>query len=85
MKSVTYIVSTGFDLVSGLINTLSFFLQMITEVLKENDCSGCGVSAGGLHFLSDAVIEEKNFPKMKFRMIDIVKELVKLELGSLQR
>ena len=60
-----YIIGAGFDLVSSLINTLSLFLQMITEVLKEDDCSRFGVSAGGLHFLTDAVVEEKDFPKIR--------------------
>jgi len=44
---------------------------MVTEVLKEDDGSGFGVSAGGLHFLADAVVEEKYFPKNKEKFFEL--------------
>jgi hypothetical protein len=58
---LTYIVGGSLNLVSGLVNTLSFLLEMKTKVLQKNNGSGLGVGARGLNLRSDTVVQEKNF------------------------
>jgi hypothetical protein len=58
---LTYIVGGSLNLVSGLVNTLSFLLEMKTKVLQKNNGSGLGVGARGLNLRADTVVQEKNF------------------------
>jgi hypothetical protein len=68
---LTYIVGGSLDLVSGLVNTLSFLLEMKTKVLQKDHGAGLGVSASGLNLLADAVAQEKNFSEKVMENFEI--------------